>query len=109
MNISYKDIELSRTQRKLLKKLKHHTLKESSFSENDLRFLKKYKLIKCLNTNEAFHTGSEPIYIISDTGLMYTRFIPKDTLRTWYPHIVATIALIVSIVAIILSIASLSQ
>lgn len=109
MNINYKDIELSRTQRKLLKKLKRHTLKESNFSENDLRFLKKYKLIKCLNSNDAFHTGSEPIYTISDTGLMYTRFVPKDALRTWYPHVVATIALIVSIVAIILSITSLSQ
>lgn len=100
MNINYKDIELSRTQRRLLKKLKRHTLKESSFSENDLRFLKKYKLIKCLNSNDAFHTGSEPIYTISDTGLMHVRFFPKDMRRAWYPYVISTIALIVSVIAL---------
>ncbi len=100
MQLNYKDIELNFAQRKLLKKLKKHPLEESNIPEKDLAFLKKFKLIKCLNPNDAFHNGTERVYTIADTGILHTRFTPKDRLRTWYPYIASTIAIIISVIAL---------
>lgn len=104
MNLNYKDLELNFSQRKLLRKLKKHSLPEFKFPEKDLAFFKKFKLVKCINSNEAFYQQAECIYEITDIGLMYARFHLKDCIRTWYPHIISTFALVVAILSLILSI-----
>lgn len=104
MKLNYKDIELSSSQRKLLKTLKKRTLPQHKIPEKDLVFFKKFKLIKCVNSNEAFYHQVECIYKITDAGLAYLRFHLKDCMRTWYPHIISTFGLVIAILSLILSI-----
>ena len=105
-HMEYKDVELTAQQIKLLKQLKRTDIAETLQNKADLTVLKKLKLDKCINTNEAFYRSISKVYSITSVGRMWLQFNKKDILRTWYPHIIATLALIVSIIAIAISIYS---
>lgn len=104
--MEYKDIELTPQQTSLLKQMKTSNIHENCENASDLLVMKKYRLIKCINANDAFYRSAVRVYEITPIGLMWLQFRKKDLLRTWYPHIVATLALFVSIIAIIVSIYS---
>ena len=104
--MEYKDIELTPQQTSLLKQMKTSNIHENCENASDLLVMKKYRLIKCINANDAFYRSAVRVYEITPIGLMWLQFREKDLLRTWYPHIVATLALFVSIIAIIVSIYS---
>ena len=53
--MEYKDVELTAQQIKLLKQLKRTDIAETLQNKADLTVLKKFKLAKCINTNEAFY------------------------------------------------------
>ena len=106
--MEYKDIELTPQQTSLLKQMKMSNIHENCENASDLLVMKKYRLIKCINANDAFYRSAVRVYEITTIGLMWLQFRKKDLLRTWYPHIVATLALFVSIIAIIISIYSCS-
>lgn len=106
--MEYKDIELTPQQTSLLKQMKTSNIHENCENASDLLVMKKYRLIKCINANDAFYRSAVRVYEITPIGLMWLQFRKKDLLRTWYPHIVATLALFVSIIAIIISIYSCS-
>lgn len=106
--MEYKDIELTSQQLSLLKQMKISDIPETEETKTDLFILKKFKLIKCINSNDAFYRSDIRVYEITPLGLMWLQFHRKDIVRTWYPHIISTLALIVSIIAIIISIYSCS-
>lgn len=104
--MEYKDVELSTHQIEILKQLMHTNITETPQNKTDLTVLKKFNLIKCINTNDAFYRSASKIYSITPVGRMWLQFNKKDIIRTWYPHIIATFALIVSVIAIAISIYS---
>ncbi len=106
--MEYKDIELTPQQTSLLKQMKESNVSETNENMDDLSIMKKFKLVKCTNLNDSFYRSATRVYEITPTGIMWLQFRKKDLWRTWYPHIIATLALIVSIIAIIISIYSCS-
>lgn len=105
MDINYKDIELSKSQQKFLKYLKKNEFYAVSQGRIDryssyISFLEKLGLITCVNPEHASSSYLRLIYVLTDLGEMYVRFLLKDFCRTWYPYIVSTIAAIISLISL---------
>ena len=88
MSTSYKDLELSLSQRLVLRKLKYFPISyEKARSHPKYNFLLKYYLVDRSSKDHRNLT-------INDRGLMYLRYRHKDNLRFWIPIIISVIALL---------------
>ena len=101
MSTPFKDLEFSFKQVRILRKLRDDGCisKELVRSNPKYSFLQKYNLID--NDPERYD-----IYRPSDKVLMYLRYRRKDLFRTWYPHVVSSLAFIASIASLIINILS---
>nr|DAF10113.1 MAG TPA: hypothetical protein [Caudoviricetes sp.] len=101
MSTSFKDLEFSFKQIHILKKLRNDGCisKDTVRSNPKYSFLLKYNLLD--NDPDRYD-----IYRPSDKALMYLRFRRKDLFRTWYPHVVSSLAFICSIASLIINILS---
>lgn len=101
MPTPFKDLEFSFKQIRILKKLRSNGCisKELVKTKPEYSFLLKYSLID--NYPDRYD-----IYRPSDKALMYLRFRRKDIFRTWYPHVVSSLAFILSLVSLIVNILS---
>lgn len=100
---SYKDIELSHKQIRVLKKIKKKgTISSTPELKDFLSFFLYLNLVKCINEQDIFYMKEDqPRYSLTQTGNMYLQFYKKDIRRAWYPHIISTLALIISILALL--------
>lgn len=100
--MDYKNIELNASQKLVLRKFKNKTFSSDDLEKCDFEFFHKYKLIKAVNPLRTL--DNEPTtYKLSDTGKMLILHNVRFFRRTWYPYIVSTLALIVSIIALFFS------
>ena len=101
MSTPFKDLEFSFKQVRILRKLKDDGCisKELVRSNPKYSFLQKYNLID--NDPERYD-----IYRPSDKALVYLRYRRKELFRTWYPHVVSSLAFITSIASLIINILS---
>lgn len=100
-DICYKDIELSRKQKKLLKQAKKKTvIANTPRIEENMRVLEEFSLVDQTNHSD-YHFGHDehPAFQATTLGHMLLRYLIRNSWKYWYPHIISTIALIVAIMS----------
>lgn len=99
--MNYSEIVLSPSQKQILKYLsKNPNSQLEQFNDQDIDFLVKLQFIKQKLT---YDDSIEAIFLYSldSQAYNYSLFARRDILRTWYPYIISTISLILSVIAIL--------
>lgn len=99
--LNYSEIVLSPHQKQILKYLsKNPNSQLEQFNDQDIDFLVELHFIKQKLT---YDDSTEAIFLYSldPQAYNYSLFAKRDVLRTWYPYIISTISLILSVIAIL--------
>lgn len=99
--LNYSEIVLSPHQKQILKHLsKNPNSQLEQFNDQDIDFLVELHFIKQKLT---YDDSTEAIFLYSldPQAYNYSLFAKRDVLRTWYPYIISTISLILSVIAIL--------
>ena len=99
--MNYSEIVLSPHQKQILKHLsKNPNSQLEQFNDQDIDFLVELHFIKQKLT---YDDSTEAIFLYSldPQAYNYSLFAKRDVLRTWYPYIISTISLILSVIAIL--------
>lgn len=95
--MNYKDIELSKSQTKLLKKLSKKTYIPKSIKDNPSnKFLTYYSFLE-------YYPHDHNYFVLSDNAHFYLRYRHKDKFRFWFPVILSIIALLISVLSLLIS------
>lgn len=92
--MDHRSIDLTKNQLKSLKSIQNGNF---DIPRDDANFLIDLGLIY-LTT---LPTDQNAKYALTEEAVMYLNFVPKDRLRTWYPYVVSTLALIIAIISLI--------
>lgn len=99
--LNYSEIVLSPHQKQILKHLsKNPNSQLEQFNDQDIDFLVELHFIKQKLT---YDDSTEAIFLYSldPQAYNYSLFVKRDVLRTWYPCIISTLSLILSVIAIL--------
>lgn len=99
--LNYSEIVLSPHQKQILKYLsKNPNSQLEQFNDQDIDFLVELHFIKQKLT---YDDSTEAIFLYSldPQAYNYSLFAKRDVLRTWYPYIISTISLILSVIAML--------
>ena len=102
---SHKDLDLNRKQVRMLKSAIQNPVVRSDENADDILFLVRNGLLNSINSDNVFY-GIESIekFVPSDEGNMYLEFLRKDNRRFRLPMTLSITAILISIIAIIVSI-----